>query len=161
MATDMYLKIEGVEGESMRGEHEKEIQILSWSFGGTNSASLDSESGGGAGRADFQDVSFTKWVDATTPTLFQSLCQGVHFPKGTLSVYKAGGEKPLKYMQMDFDGMILTSVSTGGSGGEDRLTENITFAVKKVTMTYIAQAADGTAKGEYVGSWNVQTNKKD
>jgi type VI secretion system secreted protein Hcp len=158
MATDMYLRIEGVEGESLRKDHEGEIEILSWSFGGSNSASLGGESGMGAGRADIQDISFTKWVDKTSPILFQKMCQGAHFPEGTLSVYKAGGETPLKYLDLTFQSMLITSLSTGGSSGEDRLTENMTMAFRKVTVTYTVQTADGTKKGEEVGSWNVETN---
>jgi len=33
MAVDMFLKIDGVEGESRDETHQKEIDILSWSWG--------------------------------------------------------------------------------------------------------------------------------
>ncbi len=158
MATDMYLLIEGVKGETQRDEHKDEIEVLSWSFGGSNSSSVAAGGGGGAGRASLQDISFTKWVDKSSPGLFQAMCSGAHFPKGTLSVYKAGGGKPLKYLELKFDKMFPTSVSTGGSGGEDRLTENVTFAFGKVTITYQPQNPDGTSAGNEVGSWNVEEN---
>jgi type VI secretion system secreted protein Hcp len=159
MATDMFLKLADVEKETQRHDHARKIEILSWNFGGSNSASMSGESGMGAGKVDLQDISFTKWVDKTSPILFQKMCSGWHFPEATLSVYKAGGEKPLKYLQLDFKDMLLTSISTGGSGGEDRLTENMTMAFTKVTLTYTVQTADGTKKGEEVGSWNLATNK--
>ena len=160
MATDMYLKIDGVEGETQRDKHAGEVEVLSWSFGGSNSSSVGAGGGGGAGRASLQDISITKWVDASSPGLFQAMCSGQHYDKGTLSIYKAGGGEPLLYMKLDFEEMFPSSISTGGSGGEDRLTENITFAFGKVTQTYIVQNADGTAKGEKVGSWDVRTVTK-
>jgi type VI secretion system secreted protein Hcp len=159
MATDMYLKLEGVEGETKRYEHEKEIEVLAWSFGGSNSSSVSSGGGSGAGKANLQDISITKWVDASSPVLFQKMCAGFHFPKGVLSIYKAGGETPLKYMELEFDGLFLTSVSTGGSGGEDRLTENVSLSFERVRMRYFIQKKDGTLEGETAGGWDLEMNQ--
>lgn len=156
MATDMFLKIDGVKGETQRKGHEGEVEVLAWSFGGSNTSSVGVGGGGGAGKANLQDISVTKWVDASSPALFQAMCSGKHFPKGTLAVYKAAGEKALQYLTLEFEEMFPTSVSTGGSGGEDRLTENVTFSFGKVTVKYLEQKADGTAKGEHVGSWDIR-----
>jgi type VI secretion system secreted protein Hcp len=158
MATDMYLKIDGVKGESLRDGHKDEIDVLAWSFGGSNPSSIGIGTGGGAGRANLQDISLTKYVDAASPGLFQAMCSGKHFPEGTLSIYKAGGGKPLKYLELKFKEMFPSSVSTGGSGGEDRLTENVTFAFAKVTITYQPQKEDGTSAGNIVGSWDIEKN---
>ena len=48
MATEMYLKIDGVKGEAEHEDHEDEIEILAWSFGASNTASVESGGGGGA-----------------------------------------------------------------------------------------------------------------
>jgi type VI secretion system secreted protein Hcp len=39
MAVDMFLKLDGVNGESKDKVHGKEIDVLSWSWGMTNSGS--------------------------------------------------------------------------------------------------------------------------
>ena len=39
--------------------------------------------------------------------------------------------------------LLVTSVSTGGSGEEDRLTENVTLNFAKVKGTYVQQLEDG------------------
>jgi type VI secretion system secreted protein Hcp len=39
--------------------------------------------------------------------------------------------------------VLITSVSTGGSGGEDRLTENVTLNFAKVTFKYTPQTPTG------------------
>ena len=60
-------------------------------------------------------------------------------PKAKLTVVKAG-EDPVPYLRLCFTGVRLTSVSTGGSGGEDRLTENVTFAYATVVEALPAAA---------------------
>jgi type VI secretion system secreted protein Hcp len=162
MATDMYLKLDhgDIRGESLKDGHEEQIEVLAWSIGGSNSSTVGYGTGGGAGKASVQDLSITKWVDSSSPVLFQHMCQGTHYPKGELFIYKAGGEQPLKYMKLEFEEMFPTSVSTGGSGGEDRLTENVTFAFGKITIKYNKQNPDGTDAGEVPGSWDIRTGTK-
>ena len=43
--------------------------------------------------------------------------------------------------------VMVTSVSTGGSGGEDRLTENVTLNFAKFKFSYQPQDAKGAAAG--------------
>jgi type VI secretion system secreted protein Hcp len=162
MATDMYLQLDHgeIKGETQREGHKDQIEVLSWSIGGSNASSAGSGTGGGAGRASLQDLSITKWVDSASPMLFQHMCQGAHYPKGYLYVYKSAGEKQMKYILLEFEMMYPTSVSTGGSGGEDRLTENVTFSFAKVVYKYNQQADDGTDMGEHVGSWDLRTVTK-
>ncbi|MNP82799.1 hypothetical protein D3C76_1815560 [compost metagenome] len=57
--------------------------------------------------------------------------------------------------------MLISSLSTGGSGGDDRLTENVTLNFGKVTVDYQPQKADGTKDGGPVKyGWNVRQNVK-
>ena len=71
-----------------------------------------------------------------------------------LRVRKAG-EKPLEYLTITMSDLIITSVSTGGSGGEDRLTENVTINFAKVKVDYKEQTKTGTG-----GATRSRTRKK-
>ena len=63
MATvDNFLKIDGVDGESTDDTHKAEIEVLSWTFGGSNAGSFDSNSGGGTGKVSLQDFTFTAYT---------------------------------------------------------------------------------------------------
>ena len=55
----------------------------------------------------------------------------------------------------------MTSLNTGGSGGEDRFTENVTLNFAKFKVTYTPQKADGTADAAIgpVG-WDISANVK-
>src|SRR6202043_4195331 len=117
MAVDMFLKLDGVKGESKDKAHTQEIDILSWSWGMSNSGSAHSGGGAGAGKVNVQDLSFTKWVDSATPKLALACCDGKHFANATLVVRKAG-EKPVEYLKIKIEEVLITSISTGGPGGE-------------------------------------------
>ena len=55
---------------------------------------------------------------------------------------------------------IITSVSTGGSGGEDRLTENVTVNFAKVKVEYTPQDPTGKAGAVKEMGWNIERNVK-
>ena len=49
MAMDMFLKIDDLVGDSIDDKHPKEIQVLSWSWGMSQSGSTHTATGGGSG----------------------------------------------------------------------------------------------------------------
>jgi type VI secretion system secreted protein Hcp len=164
MAVDMFMLInekgKKVESESKDKSHGKEIDVLAWSWGLSNSGSTHGGGGGGAGKVNVQDLSFTKYVDSSTPKLMLACCQGTHYDDATLVVRKAGG-KPVEYIKVKMTEVLISSLSTGGSGGEDRLTENVTLNFAKVTVDYVPQKDDGTAGTAIPMSWDIAANDKD
>ena len=146
MAVDMFIKLDGIKGESRDAKHKGEIDVLAWSWGLSNSGTLHQGGGGGAGKANFQDISFTKYVDAGSADLALSCANGKHLKSAKLIVRKAG-ENPLEYIIIELGETLVTSLSTGGSGGEDRLTENVTLNFEEIHFTYWTQDDKG-AKGE-------------
>ncbi|MFP5481708.1 MAG: Hcp family type VI secretion system effector, partial [Gammaproteobacteria bacterium] len=117
MSVDMFLKIKGVDGESVDSVHAKEIDIAAWSWGMSQSGTTHVGRGGGAGKVSVQDISFTKYIDKATPNLIKACCNGKHFDEAILTVRKAG-EKPLEYVVLTMKDVIISNVSQGGSGGE-------------------------------------------
>ncbi len=53
---------------------------------------------------------------------------------------------------------MVTSVSTGGSGGEDRLTENITLNFAEVATHYKPQTEKGADEPAIDFEWNIAKN---
>jgi type VI secretion system secreted protein Hcp len=160
MAVDMFIKIETVDGESRDKTHKKEIDVLAWSWGISNSGSAHVGGGAGAGKCNVQDISFTKWVDSATPKLALACCDGKHFASATLVVRKAG-EKPVEYLKIKVEEVLITSISTGGSGGEDRLTENVTLNFAKVSLDYVPQDEKGAAGTAIPMAWSIAENATD
>jgi type VI secretion system secreted protein Hcp len=54
--------------------------------------------------------------------------------------------------------VLVTSLSTGGSGGEDRLTENVTLNFAKVNFAYTPQNAKGTVAGDKTFAYDIAGN---
>lgn len=158
MAVDMFLKLDNIKGESQDSKHKEEIDVLAWSWGGSQSGTGHAGGGSGSGKVNVQDLSVTKYVDKSSATLFLHMCNGKHIKKGHLYVRKAG-EKPLEYIKLEMDDIIVTSLSTGGSGGEDRLTENLTLNFSKFKVEYTPQKADGSGEAAVEMKWDIAANE--
>ena len=159
MAMDMFIKIGSLKGESRDKTHKEEIDVLAWSWGMSNSGSAHVGDGAGSGKVSVQDLSITKYIDKTTPDLMLAACNGKHFDKAVLVVRKAG-ETPLEYLTITMEEVLITNVSTGGSGGEDRLTENVTINFAKVNVDYKEQSATGGVGATPSMGWNIAENVK-
>jgi type VI secretion system secreted protein Hcp len=157
MAVDMFMKIDDIEGESVDDVHAGEIDVLSWSWGMSQSGTTHSGPGGGAGKVNVQDLSFTHYVDKASANLMKMCCNGKHFEEATLVVRKAG-ETPLEYMIITMKAGLISSVSTGGSDGEDRITENVTLNFSEFKAEYVPQMADGSGDASIIVGWNIANN---
>ena len=158
MAVDMFLKIDDIKGESLDAKHKDEIQVISWSWGMSQSGTTHDGPGAGAGKVNIQDLSFTKFVDKASPNLIKFCCSGKHFGQALLTVRKAGGDSPVEYLKIKISDIIISSVTTGGSGGEDRLTENVSLNFGKFTLEYTPQTATGAAGAAIPVSYNIPAN---
>jgi type VI secretion system secreted protein Hcp len=154
---DIVLKVDGIDGESLIQDHEGEIDVLAWSWGATQSVSMVGGGGAGASKVNVEDLSLTKYVDKASIDLLRACFSGAHLSEATLIVRKSGGE-PLDYMVITMSSVIVTSVSTGGSGGDERLTENVTLNFAKVTVSYTPQKDDGSGDADIVFTWNIEKN---
>lgn len=157
MATDMFIKIGDLADESKDKDHKGETDVLAWSWGASNSGSAHVGGGAGSGKASFQDLSFTKYISKSSPKLFLACATGKHFADATLVCRKAG-DKPLEYLKFKLTEVLVTSYSTGGSGGEDRLTENVTLNFAKIEMTYNEQGVKGAGAGDISAGYNISEN---
>lgn len=159
MAVDMFLKLDNIKGESQDATHKDAIDLLAWSWGMSQAGTMHIGTGGGAGKVNVQDFSFTKYIDSATHALMDACCNGKHFDQATLIVRKAG-EKPLEYLKITMKQVLVSSVSTGGSGGEDRLTENISLNFAQFKTEYFPQTAKGSGGGSLTAEYNIAKNSK-
>jgi type VI secretion system secreted protein Hcp len=158
MAVDMFLKIEpNCDGESADATHAGEIDVLAFSWGMTQSGNMHLGGGGGSGKVAVQDISVTKYLDKASTVLMQKCCSGKHFDTATL-VCREAGDEPVEFFKVTMQEVIITSVSEGGGGGEDKQTENITLNFAKVKVEYTPQGATGSKEGASELGWNIREN---
>ncbi|MGR9106239.1 MAG: Hcp family type VI secretion system effector [Gammaproteobacteria bacterium] len=163
MAVDMFINLGAkIKGETKDKEQSKnkDCDVLAWSWGESNSGSFHIGGGGGTGKVNVQDLSFTKWIDTASPAIWGHCAKGDHIDKCTLLVRKAGGKQE-KYLEIVMEKCIITSVSTGGSGGEDRLTENCSLNFAKVSLEYFVQSEKGTTSSAGKFTYDIEANAED
>jgi len=145
MAVNAYLVIDSIPGPSTSKTNA--IDILSFSFGASNTAVLGAGSSGGearAGRADFSNLSVMKVLDKTSPLLFDSCVNGVFLKKVEILYDKPVGNTPTDYFTILLDDALITSVSLSGSN--ENPMESVSFAFSKVKVSYNPEE-DGAMKG--------------
>jgi type VI secretion system secreted protein Hcp len=160
VAGHMFLDIEGVKGESKDKDFKDKIDILSWTWGATNSGTFHKGSGGGSGKANVREITITKSIDASSADLQLACLSGKHFGKGKLIVLKAAGAKTLEYLNYELTDLMITAVNAGCAAGEEQVTESVSINFAKVHFSYKIQDEKGAGKdgGQY--TWNVAENSK-
>jgi len=119
--------------------------MLAYSWGVSNSGTTHGGSGGGAGKANVQDISLTRFTDPTSVDLLKNVTTGLRYPSAVVIATSSGTGTTMKY---ELTNVMVTAVSLGGTGGEKQLTENVTLNFAKVKWTF-TDAAGNTTFGEY------------
>lgn len=133
-AISAYLEIEGVNGESQAENYKDQIDVLSWEWGSSTS-----------GRSTcLEDVSITKNIDLSSPTLLMDQVQGTVYPTATLSVVSTNAEGSREFISIEFRNVFMTSISTGGSSGSEPLTEKATFIFEEALYKYTPEDSGGS-----------------
>jgi type VI secretion system secreted protein Hcp len=159
-ASDYFLKLDKIEGESGDAAHKNEIQVESFSWGVSQAGSFDAGGGGGSGRASFQDFHFVMKVSKASPKLMLACATGDHIGSAKLTCRKAGGEQH-EYLTITMTDIMVTSFQTGGSGGSDVIPmEQISLGYSKVEFEYKDQKADGTPGSPIKTGYDLKANKK-
>jgi type VI secretion system secreted protein Hcp len=156
MAVDVFLKIDGIEGEAPDAAHGKEIDVLSYSFGISQTGTMAYGGGGGAGKANFNDFSFMMRQNKATPKLMSACATGKHIKDATLTCRKAG-DKQVEYMNYKFYDLLISSYQTSASSEEP--TESISFNFAKMEMEYKEQDAKGGLGGSTFFKYDLKGNK--
>ena len=131
MAVDFYLKLDGIQGESVDENHKDQITLLSWSLGASQVTSVAGTGGSGAGRADLSDLSVMKFLDKASSPIFKALLSGTHIKTGVLEAVKAGGAgKP--FLKMSFEELFVTSQQHSASS--EVPSESVSFSYNKIKV---------------------------
>ena len=142
-ASDMFLKLSGIKGESVDDKHRGEIDVLSWSWGmSTGTARVKK---GTIAPKCIQDLQLTKLADTSTPQLIMSGVMGQPIKEGTLTMRKAGKDQQ-EYLVIKMTDILVSSYQTGGSAGgdNDALIDSVVLSFSTIEGEYRPQRADGT-----------------
>lgn len=163
MPFDAFMKVETVDGESTDEMHQNWIEILSYSWGVDQPQSMSASSHGAlsAERANFHAFRVMKALDKASPKLALHCASGEHFPRVTIEICRAGGDKQ-PYMEYKLTDVMVTSFRPGGHGkGENIPVEEVELTYGKIEWKYTqTKVAGGKASGNVAAGWDLKTNKK-
>ena len=140
---DMVLEIEGIP---------QPIEVLSWSWGVSQTGSGRAGAGGGAGRAQFKDLTVTKKLDAASPQLFVDTASGRHIARATLTIRPRSGSQ--EYMRYTLSDALISGVSVEASSGAS--VESLSLSYGKIEWEY----GSSTGGPAVQGGWDLSRNTR-
>ena len=144
-ATDAFLHLNGIQGESNTLGFENDISVVDWSWGADRAS--------GAAKASTHDITIKKNVDRSSPALLQRLYSGQAIADGALINRKAG-QQPFVFLKFCFTNLRVTSVDLAGPGDEG-VEETVSFSFGSLVEKYTQQASDGSAGSSFTFGWDL------
>lgn len=161
MAIDVYLRIDGIKGESVDSTHQGWIEVTTAQWGVTQPKSATASTGGGhtAERCEHTSLSISKLADISSPLLMQNCSAGRTIPKAKLEFMRADGQgERVKYYEVELENVLIGSMSQVVHEG-DVLHDSIGLKFSKVLWKYTQQKIGGGAGGNTAGGWDLSVNR--
>jgi type VI secretion system secreted protein Hcp len=118
LADDMFLRLEGIPGDSSDTQHPGEIALTSYSFGVEAESSWTKGGGASVGKPNPGELHFTALMNRSVAGVFNKIATGKSVPTATLTVRTAltGSRIGQEYVKYSFTGMFFTAVGQGLTG---------------------------------------------
>lgn len=152
-----FLTIDGIKGESTDKSHKDAIDILSFSFGVTNSGTF-SGGGGGTGKASFSSFKFNKLYDSSSPPLFEGVATGEHFKTATFA-FRRNGENQAEFLTVKLSDVLISGYQQGGTK-EPPLLEGVELDASKISIEYKPQKPDGSLGPAITATYDLKAQTK-
>ena len=167
MAFDAFLKLTSATGQPVLGEttdkaHPNEIVLSGYNIAASHPVNQGSATGGaGAGKATFNDFSFTTpSTSKVTPALFQACAQGTRYNEAVVSIRKAGGAgaSGIDYLKITMGTVFISSFSTGGATSDAAPHDEVRLSYGRIQFSYTPQNPNGSTGAPVNGGWDVTKN---
>jgi type VI secretion system secreted protein Hcp len=155
-----FLKIDGIDGESMDKDHKGWSNILSFAH------SLHQPGGGATGQSRrrgavvVEDLICTKELDKSSPKIQEALSQGKVFPKVELELTTSGSGARQTYYKYELKNVMITSYNISGQSGDGVPMEEVAFNFEEIKVTYTEYDSNGRKKGNVEYEWKVEKGSK-
>jgi type VI secretion system secreted protein Hcp len=159
-ADPIYIKFDGVDGESQDREHRDWIELLSFSQGQYLSPSSGAPGGAVIGRLVFEEFALKKTLDKASPKLAEAVCTGRVFPQVQLHLARPLSEgTQATYYTYELKNVIVTSYHISGSTQDAVPTESLSLNFEEIKVTYTTFDAAGRPGGTAQYGWDLKRNE--
>lgn len=172
---EIFLKLDGVDGESAVRGHERETVVLSYEQGVDQAVIRDGGGGGShAGRATFSPVRFRKPVDVGSVPLLLACASGTHIRHARFT-FRKPAPAAIDFYIVTLEDVIVTGVNErAGTGAQYPLSfedlqagaeaagmvEEVSLDYGVIRWEYRPQRPDGSQGTPVQGGWDRQQNRK-
>jgi type VI secretion system secreted protein Hcp len=162
-ASAVFIKYEGVDGESTDMDHKGWIDLASFS-GPVARPGADTGATRRRGDVVLEDIKLVKEVDRASPKLAEAVCKGKVFPKVEIHLtasYSDAGRPNYYAYELTNVRVSSYSVRAPDPGASDAVPqEEIALNFEEIKVTYSKAASKGKAKGKVESSWKVEAGEK-
>jgi len=159
MAFDIFLKIDGIKGESNDAQHREEIEPASFSWGVSQQGTASTGGGAGAGKASFQELHVVMTVSRASPQLFLACAEGRLIKTAVLTCRKAGGRDQRDFLRYTLSDVLVSSYQTNGQAEDGLPVDQLSFTYAQVKVEYWPQKVDGSLGAPVTAGWDLKTNR--
>lgn len=155
---DMFLKLDGVDGESPDLAHKGEIQIDGFRLNALSPR--DAFTNQAAGAVRMSHMTIRAKVDKSTPKLFTKIAKNEKIPSAVLTCRKAGKEQ-FEYFKVTLSEVLVVKVQAGDleAGGGDAVPQcEFDLAYGKIEISAKEQTTGGPTSGPVVFVFNLMSN---
>ncbi len=151
--TNVYLWLDGIEGESHDMEHQGWIEIGTFTWGVGNTASYQDDQGasGKGGKSQtvgkLSEFRISKKIDKASVSLFQACMMGSKIDSGLLSFLKLDGETRIEYFKIELTKIHVQEVNWTSEESADELKEELKLDFATFREFYTVQRNRGFPGG--------------
>jgi type VI secretion system secreted protein Hcp len=158
MAVHYFLKVDGIPGESADSKHKGEIDVLAFSWGVSQSGGPSPGGGGGAGKADFEDLLVVARTSKASPLLWEACASGKHIKSAVLTC-RRGGKASAEFLRITLEEVVVSSYELDASEEEPPL-DQVAFAYAKIETDYTPVDKTGKAQPGVKTGWDLKRDTK-
>lgn len=150
----IFADFDGIDGESKSDDHEKAVEILSFSF---NLHKPSTSVGATRRRGDvvLEDIILVKRIDKATPKLQEAVAMGRVITVVEIEFTKRVDGTEVTYLRYELKNVMVTSYqSTVDACG--LAYDNLTLNSEEVKITYTEFSEDGGMMGNVEWTWKVE-----
>ncbi|MEP5761888.1 MAG: type VI secretion system tube protein Hcp [Litoreibacter sp.] len=156
MALTGTLLLPDIAGESVRADHEDEIDVHSIDWGISQGAKSQTGKGRSQGRAEVGALSVFKLTDASSAYLALACMQGKSLEECVLTVRKDSGDAHLDYLIITMTNVTISSYSMLPTAQDSLvIEERVSLTFEKVKYLYTVQADDHSAGDEHEIEYDI------
>lgn len=157
----MVLDLPKIPGECSLKGYEKKIELISIDSGvSMNMPSTKTNTERTTGSANVHDITLSKYVDQSSPLIYQACCQATIQGTCTITLARNDSGKILPLIEIELEDVLVSSALLDCKKGGTLPVETVSLNFRKISWTYSAQKEGIGKAGEVKGSWDVALNDR-